>query len=139
MCRFSERPEAAISSAQASSSQATTPITSTRHATVNLSHASDLVVNEDDEEALVNQYGVEGAAAEEVLGYDEDEEDEEGDVTDCRDGGDGGSDFDFKAFQRQVRVDETRRAEGNRRAGGIKTQRAMVKAWEVGGLIVNHS
>ncbi|KAJ7501390.1 hypothetical protein B0H11DRAFT_1713632, partial [Mycena galericulata] len=32
-------------------------------------------------------------------------------------------------FRIRVRVDAARRAEGNRRAGGIKTQNAMVKAW----------
>ena len=123
-----------------SESAQATPTPSTRRVTTNLSHPlHSLVANEDDEEALVNQYAIEGAAAEEVLGYDEDDEEEEGDVAgDYRDGGDGGPDFDFKAFQRQVRVDETRRAEGNRRAGGVKTQRAMVKAWEVGELTVNY-
>ena len=125
-------PSATISSEVAQA----TPTTSARRVTTNLSHALDtLVANQDDEETLVNHYAVEGAAAEEVLGYDEDDEEEEGDITrDYMDGGDGYPDFDFKAFQRQVRVDETRRAEGNRRAGGIKTQRAMVKAWEVGEL-----
>ena len=126
-------PNAAITSESAQA----TPTTSTRHAvTTNLSHASDsLVANQDDEKSLVNQYAVEGAAAEEVLGYDGDDEEEEGDA--AGDGGDGGPDFDFKAVQRQVRVDETRRAEGNRCAKGIKTQHAMVKAWEVGEFIVN--
>ena len=38
---------------------------------------------------------------------------------------------DFAEFKRRVRVEETRRAEGNRRAGGLKTQKAMVKAWQV--------
>lgn len=37
---------------------------------------------------------------------------------------------DFAEFKRRVRVEETRRAEGNRRAGGLKTQKAMVKAWQ---------
>lgn len=36
----------------------------------------------------------------------------------------------LRAFQQKVRVDATRRAEGNRRAGGLKTQRAMVRAWK---------
>ena len=91
------------------------------------------MVNLDDEEALIDQFNIEGAAAEEVLGYDEDDDEEydgsngdNGDDSEFLDG-----DLGFKAFQRQVRVEETRRAEGNRRAGGIKTQRAMVKAWEV--------
>ena len=101
-------PSALSSNATISSeSVQATPTTSTRRVTTNLSHALDLVANQDDEEALVNQYAVEGAAAEEVLGYDEDDEEEEGDVAGhYMDGGDGSPDFDFNAFQRQVRVDE---------------------------------
>lgn len=38
---------------------------------------------------------------------------------------------DFATFKRRVRVEETQRAEGNRRAGGLKTQKAMIKAWKV--------
>ena len=38
---------------------------------------------------------------------------------------------DFTEFKRRVRVEETQRAEGNRRAGGLKTQKAMVKEWQV--------
>ncbi|KAF8816577.1 hypothetical protein BYT27DRAFT_7229903 [Phlegmacium glaucopus] len=95
----------------------------------------DLAVNKDDEETLLNQYDVDGAA-EEILGYDDDdEEEEEEEYYDRREDDDEGGklldeDSEFKAFQRRVRIDETQRAEGNRRAGGIKTQRAMVKAWE---------
>jgi hypothetical protein len=83
--------------------------------------------NEDDEETLIGRYGVDGAAAEEILGYDEDDDEEYLGEDDNQDG-----DLEFKAFQRQVRINETQRAEGNRGAGGIKTQHAMVKAWEVG-------
>jgi hypothetical protein len=107
--------------------------TSTNHTITNPTHPRNLVVDDDDEETLINEYGTEGAAAEEILGYDEDDDEEcYGGIRGDGDGADGNFDEDlqFKAFQRQVRVDETRRAEGNRRAGGIKTQRAMVKAWE---------
>ena len=37
----------------------------------------------------------------------------------------------FRAFQTRVRADAAKRAEGNRCAGGLRTQRAMVRAWEV--------
>ena len=111
--------------------------TSTSHTITGSSHTQNLDINEpeDDEETLINQYSIDGAAADEILGYDDDEDEEyNGDVGPGDDDEDGklpNGDLEFKAFQRQVRIDETRRAEGNRRAGGIKTQRAMVKAWEV--------
>ena len=73
---------------------------------------------------------IEGAEVEEVLGYGEDDEKEEF-------AGENDGDLDFKAFQKQVRVDdETRRAEANRQAGEIKTRHIMVKAWEVSGFTV---
>lgn len=34
----------------------------------------------------------------------------------------------FRAYQASIRVAAAKRAEGNRRSGGIKTQKAMVKA-----------
>lgn len=43
---------------------------------------------------------------------------------------------DFAGFKRRVRVEETQRAEGNRRAGGLKTQKAMVKAWKVNKILL---
>ena len=51
---------------------------------------------------------------------------------------------DFAEFKRRVRVEETGRAEGNRRAGGLKTQKAMVKAWQASNnflplLFINYS
>jgi hypothetical protein len=112
---------------------------------------------EDNEEiSLVNEFGVDGAYADEVLGYEGDGDDDD----DNRDSGEGplasdeqdeaaNSDEDedeaddddddhgadkresFGAFQKRVRVNAAKRAEGNRRAGGLKTQRAMVRAWEV--------
>jgi hypothetical protein len=70
------------------------------------------------------------AAAHDSAGEDVDLEDEGG--------GDGGdqtnltrSPASFRTFQLGVRVQAAKRAEGNRRAGGLKTQRAMVRAWEV--------
>ncbi|KAJ7765935.1 hypothetical protein DFH07DRAFT_1014530 [Mycena maculata] len=91
-----------------------------------------------------------------LLGYDaavDDEEEDEEEDADWEDGAGvgngsdtGGSDTSGsesepedslqwtaekkKAFRIQVRVDAVRRAEGNRRAGGLKTQNAMVRAWK---------
>ncbi|KAJ7504735.1 hypothetical protein B0H11DRAFT_1709516, partial [Mycena galericulata] len=87
--------------------------------------------NDDDAEAaLIRRFNVAGADAYELLGYDDDVDEEED--PDYQDGGkvDGGNDGKQKrAFRIRVRVDAARRAEGNRRAGGIKTQNAMVKGW----------
>ncbi|KAF9474955.1 hypothetical protein BDN70DRAFT_814884, partial [Pholiota conissans] len=58
---------------------------------------------------------------------DEDEYDSEGGGSD--DEGQGGE-GDFNHFKTRIRIEETQRAEKNRRPGGIKTQNAMVKAWE---------
>ncbi|PPQ74282.1 hypothetical protein CVT24_001198 [Panaeolus cyanescens] len=119
----------------------------------NSSIAHDLLVIEPvagDEASLVRQYGIPGAASDEVLGYDDDEEldmdseagevddlliddeimsDEGGDL-DIPNQGDRQDGESFKDFQKRIRVEETKRAEQNRRAGGIKTQNAMVKAWK---------
>ncbi|KAJ6511689.1 hypothetical protein DFH09DRAFT_1434967 [Mycena vulgaris] len=92
---------------------------------------SDEEADSDDEAALVRAYASKGADAEEILGYDNEGDDDEESVD-----GDDGSDVDASeeevahdAFKRSVRVAAVRRAEGNRRAGGIKTQKAMVKSW----------
>jgi hypothetical protein len=131
LCRFSPK-EVTISAAQTTSLPPSTAISSTSIAhTIPGPRPNEL---EDDEETLINRYNVDGAAADEILGYDDDEDEEyNGDMegNDDTEGKFPNGDLAFQAFQRQVRVDETRRAEGNRRAGGIKTQRAMVKAWEV--------
>jgi hypothetical protein len=37
----------------------------------------------------------------------------------------------FEELRKRVRLEATQQSEANRRAGGIKTQRAMVRAWEV--------
>jgi len=37
----------------------------------------------------------------------------------------------FKAYQSRVRVEAAKHSEGNHRAGGIRTQNAMVRAWKV--------
>ncbi|KAJ7756996.1 hypothetical protein B0H16DRAFT_1314634 [Mycena metata] len=79
---------------------------------------------DDDETSLLQTYGVEGAGADEILGYDSDSdsEDEEDTPSD--------EEAQHEAFKKSVRVKAVRRAEGNRRAGGLKTQKAMVKAWD---------
>jgi hypothetical protein len=38
----------------------------------------------------------------------------------------------FKQFQTQVRVSAAQRWEANRRAGGRKTQKSVIKSWNVG-------
>jgi hypothetical protein len=96
---------------------------------------------ESDEETLVEEFGVEGAAAEEVLGYDPDNDEEDEDGEELEDDNDELKDDDeefdedantaFEELRKRVRVEATQHAEANRRAGGIKTQRAMVRAWEV--------
>lgn len=89
----------------------------------------------DDEASLVNEFGlsIDGAEAHEVLGYgdddDEDNDDIDGEVDDLGAGEENtGS---FQSYQTQLRVSAVLRAEGNRRQGGLKTQKAVVRAWEV--------
>jgi hypothetical protein len=94
---------------------------------------------EDEVQGLVNEYNVPGAAAEEVLGFDDDDEEEgcDGDRDDLEETASDmvevaeGSDENFDAFQMHICIKETQCAKQNRRPGGIKTQNAMVKAWEV--------
>ncbi|KAJ7258187.1 hypothetical protein C8J57DRAFT_1516072 [Mycena rebaudengoi] len=81
----------------------------------------------DGEAALIRAYDVVGANAYELLGYDaeedEDEDDEDEDRTNW-------TAADRKSFRIRTRVDAAKRAEGHRRAGGIKTQQAMERGWE---------
>jgi hypothetical protein len=89
---------------------------------------------DDDDLLLVEEFDVQGANANELLGYKDKEEDGDGGDGDGEDG-DEDNDSDTKSchlkFQRKVRLDATQRAEGNRRPGGLKTQHVMRKAWEV--------
>ena len=99
--------------------------------------------DENSEAALIQEYDVPGAAADEVLGFDDDDDDayevEEEDrpdsiaeeISDGVRGNMGASPENFEEYKTQIRIQETQRAEKNRRAGGIKTQNAMVRAWEV--------
>ncbi|KAJ7920427.1 hypothetical protein B0H13DRAFT_2319481 [Mycena leptocephala] len=82
----------------------------------------------------IKQYGVEGANAEELLGYDDeddegggDDEDEEVAASDDEEAAAGDEEAVHTAFKQTTRVQAVRRAEGNRRIGGIKTQKAVVK------------
>jgi hypothetical protein len=86
-----------------------------------------------EETALVQHFDVEGAEAEAILGFDDDKEDEE-DVDEENTFQDlpNASPELYKAFQASVRVQAATRAEGNRRKGGLVTQKAMVRAWLVG-------
>ncbi|KAF4607636.1 hypothetical protein EYR38_001709 [Pleurotus pulmonarius] len=72
-----------------------------------------------DEAALIERYGLDGADAQDLLGFgDDDDEDEEEEVAES-----------FDAFQTRVRLDAVKRTEGNRREGGLRTQQASVRLW----------
>ncbi|KAJ7019288.1 hypothetical protein C8F04DRAFT_1404365 [Mycena alexandri] len=79
-----------------------------------------------DADDLIKQYGVEGANAEEILGYD-DEDDEDGSDDDDEGASTSDEEAAHAAFKQTTRVQAVRRAEGNRRIGGIRTQKAVVK------------
>lgn len=109
------------------------------------------VLGDSEEARLVNEFDVPGSNAHQIFDYDDDDDDDDykegdddepdgdGDEEDLDSGaGDGeheGGSFEgpssFTAFQTQTRIQAAKRSEGNRRAGGIKTQKAMVRAWEV--------
>ncbi|KAF8055687.1 hypothetical protein FPV67DRAFT_1741394 [Lyophyllum atratum] len=93
-----------------------------------------------DDNDLVSQYDAGNGAAEAALGsfdtggmeeagQDEDEEDE--DEEDDNEGLDLDDDNEFHKFRRDTRVSAAQRTEQNRRAGGKKTQKCMVKSWNV--------
>ncbi|KAF7371837.1 hypothetical protein MVEN_00040500 [Mycena venus] len=90
-----------------------------------------------DARVAVLTYGVEGADAEELLGYDDDseeeeeEEEEENSDEEDRDVNTSDEEAAHDAFKRTTRVQAVRRAEGNRCASGIKTQNSVVKDFEV--------
>ncbi|KAJ7926482.1 hypothetical protein B0H13DRAFT_1599594 [Mycena leptocephala] len=91
---------------------------------------------DESEAALLRRYDVAGANAYEMLGYDDDDdgsdnEGADGDEEDDEEDGDEDEEgpTDMNEFRRGVRVAAVRRFEANRRAGGRKTQAAMVKAW----------
>ncbi|KAJ7823140.1 hypothetical protein B0H14DRAFT_3730549 [Mycena olivaceomarginata] len=86
--------------------------------------------DDDGDAALIREFNVEGANAEELLGYDDEDEEDAADDADEADTNTGDEEAAHAAFKKSVRVKAVRRAEGNRRAGGIKTQKSMVKAWE---------
>ncbi|KAJ7743063.1 hypothetical protein B0H14DRAFT_3607425 [Mycena olivaceomarginata] len=82
--------------------------------------------DEGDAEELIKQYGMEGANAEEILGYDDDDDEGEGDGDD-EEGSTSDDEVAHTTFKQTTRVRAVRRAEGNRRIGGIRTQNAVVK------------
>jgi hypothetical protein len=92
-------------------------------------------IEEENDAALLRAYDVTGANAYEMLGYDDsDDEDGENDEEDGDSDGeedDGEGPQDMETFRLGVRVAAVLRFEANRRAGGRKTQAAMVKAWNV--------
>ena len=95
--------------------------------------------HETDEAELLNEYGANGA--DEILGFDNADDESEASESESDDESSHEaeeepcdstmSDKCFSEFQRRLRVDETRRAEANRRPGGIKTQKTNVKLWMV--------
>ncbi|KAH9939892.1 hypothetical protein B0H21DRAFT_812429 [Amylocystis lapponica] len=94
-------------------------------------HPDDVDI--EDDETLLDQYDVEGAHAQDLLGYDQDgldEEDEDEDL-DEEDTLDLDDDDNFRKYQTTVRVDAAKRSENNRRAGGRKTQKSIVKSWNL--------
>ncbi|PPQ75836.1 hypothetical protein CVT26_001130 [Gymnopilus dilepis] len=97
----------------------------------------------DDEVDLLEEFGVDGDNGEEILGFDDEELDDDLEedmvfLTIEDYASDHGQGFgegrrgneSHEDFKKRIRVEETKRAEQNRRAGGIKTQNAMVKAWK---------
>jgi hypothetical protein len=86
--------------------------------------------DEGDAEELIKQYGVEGANAEEILGYDDDDDEGEGDGDD-EEASTSDDEAAHTTFKQTTRVRAVRRAEGNRRIGGIRTQNAVVKDFNV--------
>ncbi|KAJ7629821.1 hypothetical protein B0H17DRAFT_1164275 [Mycena rosella] len=74
---------------------------------------------------LLRRYDVDRANVYELLGYEDDGVDEdEGEDEQVNKGPE-----DMEEFRRGVRVAAVQRTEGNRHPGGLKTQQAMVKAW----------
>ncbi|KAF8800373.1 hypothetical protein BYT27DRAFT_7117820 [Phlegmacium glaucopus] len=84
----------------------------------------------DDDDTLIDQYDVSGGIGHQIFGALDtggledvgEDEDEELDLED----GDN-----FKQYQTQVRVSAAQRWEANRRAGGRKTQKSVVKSWNI--------
>ncbi|KAJ7929479.1 hypothetical protein B0H13DRAFT_2310621 [Mycena leptocephala] len=100
--------------------------------------------NENGEAALLRRFDVDGADAYELLGYEDEDNEEDtavgtrGDVGSSESSSSSDDDEEGdthwtteqkKAFRIRTCVDAAKRTEGNRRAGGRKTQNAMVRAW----------
>ncbi|KAK7027617.1 hypothetical protein R3P38DRAFT_3190602 [Favolaschia claudopus] len=130
--------------------QAATPVHSSPAATTadTSQHVGGTPVNippsarpgaEDAEEIaeLLRRYDVDGANISELMGYDsddeQDEEDEEGfDGDQSGDDEDSAEEIDDQDQMRQrARVAAAKRFEGNRRKGGLRTQQAVVRDWNI--------
>ena len=104
-----------------------------------------------DEAELIQEFDIEGAHASDLLGFDDEVDEDYHHSEEFEDDPDIGlpgqsidsSELDsellisdspraFQAYQASIRVAAAKRAEGNRRSGGIKTQKGMVRAWKVG-------
>jgi hypothetical protein len=85
-----------------------------------------IIESASEEAQLVATYGVEGADAYELLGYEddgeEDSDDEDRDIVDKE---------RLEQFKIEVRREGAARSEGHRRKGGIKTQNAVVRDWNI--------
>jgi len=104
-----------------------------------------------DDDTLVQQYDIENGIGQEIFGalgsggLEEVGEDEDEDIDDVRDLADDGMAkiYDlqpplnklctdaFQKYQTKVRVSAAERWEANRCAGGRKTQKSVVKSWNV--------
>ncbi|KAG6848859.1 hypothetical protein H0H93_013373 [Arthromyces matolae] len=86
------------------------------------------------EDEIISQYGAEEVA----LGsfdsgcMENADEDEEGDDEEDEDVSLGlKDDTIYERFKRQARIDAAQDYEGNRRAGGLKTQKCVIKSWKL--------
>lgn len=91
------------------------------------------------ESELVAEFQVNGASADDILGFDDenDADDLDEDLDEDLLGLDLDSPETFRRYQTQVCISAAKRAEGNRREGGLKTQKAMVRNWKVNSWLIS--
>ncbi|KAH9832021.1 uncharacterized protein C8Q71DRAFT_840905 [Rhodofomes roseus] len=88
-----------------------------------------------DDELLRNQFYVDCNAAADVFAYDRGAEDGDEEDDELEDATlfsfDMDDPVDFTSYQRSMRVDAAKRFEENRRAGGRRTQKSVIRSWEL--------